>query len=106
MIITAPSGVIVRSPFTKTDPKIEVKLVDFADAESLKTGAGRKQMCCFPVLALLIKQLRMISSLYRSIDLDIPLKTARFAKEAGCEQFIIVTAVGANPKSSNFLSPF
>ena len=40
--------------------------------------------------------------MYRKIDFDIPLKAARFGKEAGCKKYILVSSVGANRGSSTF----
>ena len=39
---------------------------------------------------------------YRKIDFDIPVNAARFGKEAGFQQFTIITAATANSKSSIF----
>jgi hypothetical protein len=48
------------------------------------------------------KNVKGNNELYRKIDFDIPLKAARFGKEAGCTKFILVSSVGANSKSSTF----
>jgi uncharacterized protein YbjT (DUF2867 family) len=39
---------------------------------------------------------------FRAVDYDLPMKAARAAKEAGVEQFLLVSSIGANPASSNF----
>jgi uncharacterized protein YbjT (DUF2867 family) len=39
---------------------------------------------------------------FRIVDHDYPLAIARQAAEAGAEQFLVVSSVGANPQSSNF----
>lgn len=93
--------VIVRRPYQKTDPKMEVKLVDFNDAESLKLALEGSDavFCCIGTTQ---KNVKGNNELYRKIDFDIPVKAARFSKEVGCEKFIIITAVGANSHSSTF----
>ncbi|MEO5564167.1 MAG: NAD(P)H-binding protein, partial [Chitinophagaceae bacterium] len=93
--------VIVRRPIQKTSPKMEVKLVDFDDAESVKLALEETDavFCCIGTTQ---KNVKGDKELYRKVDLDIPVKTARFAKEAGCEKYIIITAIGANSKSNNF----
>jgi uncharacterized protein YbjT (DUF2867 family) len=93
--------VIVRRPFQKTHPKVEVKLVDFNDAESLKLALEETDMV-FCAIGTTQKKVKGDKTLYRKIDFDIPVKAARFCKEAGCEKFILVSAVGANSKSNTF----
>jgi len=41
---------------------------------------------------------------FRKVDFDAPLAVAREAREAGVGQYLIVTAVGADPKSRVFYS--
>lgn len=93
--------IIVRRPYPKNDPKIEVKLVDFNDAESLKLALEETGIifCCVGTTQ---KKVKGNKDLYRKVDFDIPVKAARFGKEAGCEKFIIVSSAGASSKSSNF----
>lgn len=93
--------IIVRRPQQKTDPKMEVKLVDFDDAESLKLALEGTDavFCCIGTTQ---KKVKGDKTLYRKIDFDIPVKAARFCKEAGCEKFIIVTSAGANSRSKTF----
>jgi uncharacterized protein YbjT (DUF2867 family) len=92
---------IVRRPIEKTHPKIEVKLVDFNDAESLKLALEGTDalFCCIGTTQ---KNVKGDKELYRKVDYDIPVKSARFAKEAGCETMAIVSAIGANSKTGNF----
>lgn len=93
--------VIVRRPFQKTHPKMEVKLVDFDDAESLKLSLEETTVlfCCIGTTQ---KNVKGDKELYRKIDFDLPLKAARYAKEAGCDKLIIISSVGANAKSRTF----
>lgn len=92
---------IVRKPLEKNHPKIEIKLVDFNDAESLKLALEGTDalFCCIGTTQ---KNVKGDKELYRKIDFDIPVNSARFAKEAGCETMAIVSAVGANSKTGNF----
>ena len=93
--------IVVRRPYQKTNPKMEVKLVDFNDAESFKLAleGSNTIFCCIGTTQ---KMVNGDNSLYRKIDFDIPLKAARFGKEIGCEKFVIITSVGANSHSSAF----
>ena len=93
--------ILVRRPYPKTDPKMEVKLVDFNNAESFKLALEGCDtiFCCIGTTQ---KNVKGDNALYRKIDFDIPVKAARFGKEIGCEKFIIVSSVGANSHSSTF----
>jgi uncharacterized protein YbjT (DUF2867 family) len=93
--------VIVRRPFPNNNPKIEVKLVDFDDYESLKLAIdGSDALFC--TIGTTQKKVKGDKELYRKIDFAIPAKTAGICKETGCEKFIIVTCVGADSKSGTF----
>ena len=92
---------LVRRPVEKKHPKQEVKLVDFKDAESLKLAlhGSHTIFCCIGTTQ---SNVRGDKDLYRSIDYDIPVNAAKYGKETGCENYIIVTAVAANSKSKQF----
>ena len=93
--------ILVRRPYKKTDPKMEVKLADFNDAESFKLALEGSDVI-FSCIGTTQKNVKGDTDLYRRIDFDIPLKAARFAKEIGCEKFILVSSVGANSHSPTF----
>ena len=93
--------ILVRRPYPKTDPKIEVKLVDFNDAESFKLALEGADVI-FSCIGTTQKNVKGDTKLYRRIDFDIPVKAARFGKEAGCKKFILVSSVGANSQSRTF----
>jgi len=93
--------ILVRRPYPTTNPKIEVKLVDFSDAESFKLALEGSNTI-FSCVGTTQKNVKGNIELYRKIDFDIPLKAARFGKEAGCEKFILVSSVGADKHSRTF----
>jgi uncharacterized protein YbjT (DUF2867 family) len=92
---------IVRRPLPKTNPRIEVKLVDFNDSESVQLALEDVHtiFCCIGTTQ---KKVKGDKALYRKIDFDIPVNAARLGKENGCEQFIQMSSVGANNSSGNF----
>ncbi|RYY54673.1 MAG: NAD-dependent epimerase/dehydratase family protein [Chitinophagaceae bacterium] len=92
---------LVRRPDTRKHPKQEVKLVDFSDTESVKLALDGSDVifCCIGTTQ---KNVKGDNALYRRIDFDIPVNAARLGKETGCEKFIVITAIGASSKSSNF----
>jgi uncharacterized protein YbjT (DUF2867 family) len=93
--------ILVRRPYPGTDPKLEVKLVDFNDAESFKLALEGTDVI-FSCIGTTQKNVKGDNELYRKIDFDIPLKAARFGKETGCEKFILVSSVGADKDSRTF----
>lgn len=93
--------VIVRRPFEQKHPKMETKLVDFNDYESLKLAIDGSNMV-FCAIGTTQKNVKGDKALYRKIDFDIPVKAIRICKETGCEVFAIVSSVGANSQSNNF----
>jgi uncharacterized protein YbjT (DUF2867 family) len=93
--------VIVRRPYAKSDPRIEVKLVDFNDYESLKLAIDGSH-ALFSNIGTTQKKVKGDKEQYRKIDFDIPVKAARACKETGCEVFVTITSVGASSKSRNF----
>ncbi|MEP7371758.1 MAG: NAD(P)H-binding protein [Chitinophagaceae bacterium] len=93
--------ILVRRPYPRTYPKMEVKLVDFIDAESFKLALEGTDTI-FSCVGTTQKNVRGDIEMYRQIDFDIPLKAARFGKEAGCEKFILVSSVGADNHSRTF----
>lgn len=93
--------VLVRRPFSQTNFKTEVKLIDFNDPESLKLGIdGSHTVFC--AIGTTQKKVAGDKEAYRKVDYDIAVNAARYCKETGCNQFLIVSSVGANAKSSNF----
>lgn len=84
-----------------THPKAEVKLVNFADAESLKLAIDGSD-AVFVTVGTTQKKVRGDKEQYRKVDYEIPINAARFCAETGCETFLLVSAVGANSRSKKF----
>ena len=93
--------VLVRRPLQKKSDRLEVKLVDFSDAESFKLALEGCDII-FSCIGTTQKNVKGNNELYRKIDFDIPLKAARFGKDAECQKFVLVSSVGANSKSGTF----
>jgi uncharacterized protein YbjT (DUF2867 family) len=92
---------LVRRPFKNKNSKIEAKLVDFNDHESFKLGIDGSDVV-FCTVGTTQKKVKGDKEAYRRIDFDIPVKAAGFCKETGCNNFLIVSSVGADAKSNNF----
>lgn len=93
--------VLVRRPFEFTDPKLEKVLVDFNDGDSVLVALNDCD-AAFCTIGTTQAKVKGDKAAYRKVDYDIPVNLARFCKMTGCEKFILVSAVGANAKSSNF----
>lgn len=93
--------VLLRRPMEKTHPRMEVKLVDFSDTESLRLALEGSDTiyCCIGTTQ---KNVRGDRALYRRIDHDIPVNAARWGKEGGCECFVGISSVGASARSTTF----
>lgn len=93
--------VLVRKPLSFTSVKLQQSIVDFSDTAALTAliSPGDAVFCCIGTTQ---KKVKGNKALYRSIDFDIPVTVARIAKEKGFSQYLIVSAVGADPASGNF----
>ncbi len=93
--------VLVRRPFSQTNFKTEVKLVVFDDTESFKMAIeGSHTVFC--AIGTTLKKMEGNKEEYRKIDYDIAVNAARYCKETGCTNFLLVSSVGANSESNNF----
>jgi uncharacterized protein YbjT (DUF2867 family) len=93
--------ILIRRPIDITYPKLEKKIVDFNDSDSLLVALSNSDVL-FCAVGSTMKKVKGDKDAYRKIDFDIPVKLARFCKMTGCEKFILVSSAGANAKSMNF----
>ena len=93
--------ILIRRPIDKTHAKLEKKIVDFNDNDSLLVALSNSDVV-FCAIGTTQKKVKGDKEVYRKIDFDIPVKLARFSKMSGCEKFILVSSVGASSKSKSF----
>lgn len=93
--------ILIRRPIDIAHPKLEKKIVDFNDSDSLLVALSNSDVV-FCAIGTTQKKVKGDKEAYRKIDFDIPVKLARFCKMTGCEKFILVSSAGANSKSTNF----
>jgi len=95
----APAFVVGLAHPGNTGPVVAVHQVDF---DALKAHAGLFGVddifCC---LGSTIRKAGSRDA-FRRVDLDYPLEAARLGRAAGAHQFLIVSAVGADPSSRVF----
>lgn len=93
--------VIVRRPVQFQESKVEMKLVNFDDPESFKFSLEESD-AVFCAVGTTQKKVRGDKEAYRKVDYNIPVYTARFCAETGCQNFLLISSVGADKNSSNF----
>lgn len=95
--------VLVRRPISIQHPKLEVLITDFSDYDAYRKNLGTGD-CIFSCIGTTNAKVKGDKLLYRSIDFDIPVNAARFGKEAGFKQYLLVSAIGADACSRIFYS--
>lgn len=93
--------ILIRRPLDKTHPKLEKKIVDFNDSDSLLVALSNSDVV-FCTIGTTQRKVKGDKAAYRKIDYDIAVNAARFCKMTGCEKFILVSSVGANSQSNFF----
>ena len=98
--------ILIRRPLLRqaqdfTHPKLEKKLVDFADTENFRLALEGSDVV-FCAIGTTQKKVKGDKEAYRKVDYDITVNAAKFCKLNGCETFVFVSSVGANSKSNNF----
>jgi uncharacterized protein YbjT (DUF2867 family) len=93
--------ILIRRPIGITHPKLEKKIVDFNDSDSVLVALSNSDVV-FCAIGSTMKKVKGDKEAYRKIDYDIQVNLARFCKMTGCEKFFLVSSAGANVKSMNF----
>lgn len=95
--------VLVRKPLELIHPRLEQQVVDFNNYDDYKTKLGTGN-CIFCCIGTTMAKVKGDKAEYRKIDFDIPVNAARFGREAGFEQYLLVSAMGADAQSRIFYS--
>ena len=90
---------LVRKPGGDASSKIREAVIDFDAMESFSPGGPVDHVFC--TLGTTIKKAGTQEN-FRKVDHDYVLGLAKMAKQWGTEKFLVVTALGANPRSSIF----
>lgn len=93
--------ILIRRPIEFSHPKLEKKLVNFNDNDSILVALNNSDVI-FCTIGTTQKKVKGDKEAYRKVDYDIAVNAARFSKMVGCETFVIVSSVGANSSSNNF----
>ena len=92
---------LVRKPSDISNPKLQQEIVNFNNTMdySQKFGEGDVIFCCVGTTQ---KKVKGDKEEYRKVDFDIPVNAAKIGIENGFQQYFLVSAIGADIKSSNF----
>jgi len=93
--------VLVRRPFEKHHPKLEVFITDFSNLVDYKNKLGNGT-AIFCSIGTTNKKMKGDKVAYRKIDYDIAVNGAQLGKEAGFSQYLLVSSVGADIKAKGF----
>jgi uncharacterized protein YbjT (DUF2867 family) len=93
--------ILVRRPLSLDHPKADIQVVNFNDEKDIaaKIDIGDVIFCCIGTTR---KKVKGNKTEYRKVDYDIPIITARLGVQHGFNQFLLVSAIGANPIAANF----
>ena len=90
---------VSRKPLALIHPKVENLIVDFNRLSEYATRLKADDVFC--CLGTTMKQAGSETA-FRKVDFEYPLQIATITKAAGASQFLLITALGANKKSSIF----
>lgn len=93
--------IIVRTPLSTVHPKLTQIQVNFDELDNYEDEFKVNDVFC--CLGTTIKKAGSQEA-FKKVDFEYPLQTAKLAKKHGAQQFLIVSAIGANPQSSIFYS--
>ena len=90
---------ISRKPCGIVNEKIHEIVIDFGQMEQINLEIQVDEAFC--TLGTTMKQAGSREK-FRKVDLEYVLSFARLAKTAGASKFLVISSMGANPKSSVF----
>lgn len=90
---------LLRRPLGISDPRLTEVVADLARPETYQAAVGADHVFC--CLGTTIKKAGSQAA-FRVVDLEYPLSVARAAAAGGAGEYLIVTAVGADPDSAIF----
>lgn len=91
--------ILVRKPLGLKHPKLEELLIEFEDLARYKDFFKVNDVFC--CLGTTIRKAGSQEA-FKKVDVEYPLEIARLTKEMRAEKFLIISSMGANPKSPVF----
>lgn len=93
--------VLARRPLEIQHKKLDLHIIQFEHLGAYQDLFQVNEVFC--CLGTTIKKVKTKAD-FRRVDYFYPLTAGKLAKEQGVEQFLIITAMGSNPKSPFFYS--
>ncbi|PZR40065.1 MAG: oxidoreductase [Azospira oryzae] len=90
---------ISRKPLELESSRLQNSVINFAQLESAATDLKADDVYC--CLGTTIKQAGSQSA-FRKVDYEYPAQLARITKQNGARQYLLVSALGADPSSGIF----
>ncbi len=90
---------LVRKPSGMHHAKLEERMVDFEKLDEFAEWKGVDAVICCLGTTMANAKTR---DAFLKVDYEYPLAAAAMARKAGVEQYLIVSALGAHPKSTFF----
>ena len=90
---------VVRTPLNLNHEKLVETIVDFDQLEKYKEGFLAEDIFC--CLGTTIKKAGTKEAMYK-VDVEYPLMIAKLALEQGAKQFLLVSAMNADPNAALF----
>ena len=91
--------ILVRKPLSRAHPKLQQSVADFDHLDRVAALLRVNDVFC--CLGTTIKKAGSQEA-FRQVDFEYPVALAKLAAQNGAAQFLLVTALGANPRSSIF----
>ena len=91
---------LVRRTLARSDPRLREHLVDFAYLAKFDMPVADDVYCCLGTTIGIAGS----QQAFREVDYAYPLAVARGALHRGAQQFLFISAMGADPRSSVFYS--
>jgi uncharacterized protein YbjT (DUF2867 family) len=92
---------VVRRPFPADHHQFRVIQIDFEDPDAFRTAIEGTDVV-FCAVGTTTRKVKGDRQAYRKVDVDIPVHAAEFCLETGGQQFLVVSSIGADSKSSTF----
>lgn len=92
---------LVRRSIPAIHPKITVTVVNFDDPKEPGKSLGHGDVI-FCALGTTKAKVKGDKAAYRKVDFEIPLEVGKQGLLNGFTQYVLVSAVGADPKAGNF----
>lgn len=88
-----------RRELLLSHPKLKVEIIDFADMAQVPSKFAADELYC--CLGTTMKKAGSEDA-FKWVDYEIPFEAAKLAQSQGLKHYLIVTAMGADPKSFFF----